>query len=500
MASSFPKEKISLSTLDRVALGAMVALSIVIGLLIWSGDHTEPKVRDFSWASQRIGSEDRAFIVTFNRPMNTESVERNLRISPALPGKISWAGRRMAYTLTLPAPYSTQFSIALEGARDRFSNTAEQAASIEPFLSQFQTRDRAFAYIGTNGDEEGRLVLYNFTQEKKQILSPADLVVREFESYPKGDRILFAATDRTSYNQGKFDQKLYVVGTGANGSPREENPAPELVLDSGPYQNLKFDLSPDGEFIIVQRVKRDDPSDFGFWKILGNKEPVPFETQPGGEFLITPDSKAVAMAQGQGVAIVPLDESKAQTADTLDFLPKYGTVLSFAPDGTQAAMVKFNTDRTRSLFLVTNQGSEVELMRTTGSIRSVTFDPLQQQLYCLLTELIEDPNAYREQPYIATLNLKTKEKTTLVQLPAQPDVRMSLAPDGLALLFDRSIRADAAQQSEPSALRNDAGEAIATSQLWLLPLTPPDAETGKTLALQQPELLPFEGFRPVWLP
>lgn len=499
MASSFPQEKASFFTLDRVALGAMVALFIVIGLMIWSGDRTVPKVRDFSWASQRIGAEDRAFILTFNRPMDIDSVERNLRISPPLPGKISWAGRRMAYTLTLPAPYSTQFSVALEGARDRFSDNPEQAAPIEPFLSQFRTRDRAFAYIGTTGDEEGRLVLYNFTQEEKRILSPANLVVREFKGYPQGDRILFAATDRTTYNQGKFDQKLYVVGTGANGSPQDDNPTPELVLDSGPYQNLKFDLSPDGQTIIVQRVKRDDPSEFGFWKITGNKEPVPFDTEPGGEFLITPDSKAVAMAQGQGVAIVPLKESDKQT-DTLDFLPKYGTVLSFAPDGTQAAMVKFNTDRTRSLFLVTNQGSEVELLRTTGSIRSVTFDPLQQQLYCLLTELIEDPNAYREQPYIATVNLKTKEETKLVQLPQQPDVRMSLAPDGLALLFDRSIRADAAQQSKPSALRNDAGEAIATSQLWLLPLTPPDAETGKTLALQQPELLPFEGFRPVWLP
>jgi hypothetical protein len=45
-------------------------------------------------------------------------------------------------------------------------------------------------------------------------------------------------------------------------------------------------------------------------------------------------------------------------------------VLSFARDGSAAAMVKFNTDYTRSLFLVTNQGLQKELLRTTGSILS----------------------------------------------------------------------------------------------------------------------------------
>jgi hypothetical protein len=70
--------------------------------------------------------------------------------------------------------------------------------------------------------------------------------------------------------------------------------------------------------------------------------------------LITPDSNALALLQGQGVAILPLKPG----AKPLDFIPKFGQVLSFARDGSAAAMVQFNADPaqpTRSLFLVTNQ-------------------------------------------------------------------------------------------------------------------------------------------------
>ncbi len=44
-------------------------------------------------------------VLTFDRPMDHASVEKNLVIDPPLPGKLSWAGRRLAYTLTSPIPY-----------------------------------------------------------------------------------------------------------------------------------------------------------------------------------------------------------------------------------------------------------------------------------------------------------------------------------------------------------------------------------------------------------
>ena len=169
-------------------------------------------------------------------------------------------------------------------------------------------------------------------------------------------------------------------------------------------------------------------------------------------------------------------------------------VLSFARDGSMATMVKFNTDNTRSLFLVNTQGAQKELFRTTGSILSTRFDPTRQTLYCVLTELLTNTSIYQEQPYLAAIDLKTAKLRPLVMLPNQRDVQVSLAPDGLALLFDQTTEA-VHDQSADGQLRDSTGNAIASSSLWLLPLDP-----ANPTAKLQAESLPLPGLRPLWLP
>lgn len=491
--------------LDRAAIGVILILSLLIGILLLNGDHSAPKVREFNWQNKQVGADDSAFILTFSRPMDQASVEQNLKIEPPLPGKLSWAGRRMAYTLNAPAPYGTSFQVKLETAKDRFTQAGANRANIQPFTGRFQSRDRAFAYIGV-GDEAGQLILYNLTKQEKKSLTPANLAVIDFKPYPMGDRILFSAVDRVNQSQSLLEQKLYTVTTGitfqsptqlADRSDRFEflNPSPisqaagqiSLVLDNQDYQNLKFDLSADGQVIVIQRVNRKNTNEFGPWVLKDGAPPQPLDNQqPGGEFLITPDSSSLAIAQGQGLALLPLQPQ----ADPLEFLPKFGTVLSFAKDGSAAAMVKFNTNYTRSLFLVNSQGTQREILKTTGSILNAQFDPTKQILYCLLTNLV--PGAtYQEQPYLAAIDLKAtltddpaRALHPLVLLPKQRDIQVSLAPDGLALLFD---------QTEASSQAAD-GKAIANSRLWLIPLS------GDLTAKVQPQALPLPGFHPRWLP
>lgn len=504
MSRSDASSKQILQPFDRVAIGLILLLSVLIGLLLLQGDRTLPRVRDFSWHEKQIGTEDRAFILTFSRPMDRDSVEKNLKIDPSLPGKISWAGRRMAYTLEKPAPYGIDYQFKLQAARERYSLNQRQGSEMEPFTSGFSTRDRAFAYIGIDGKEAGRLMLVNLSQQQEPIaLTPPELAVMDFEPYPQSNKILFSAQDIKSAQQGGFDASLYTVTTGINpNSPGEskssKEPAGQLekLLDSQEYQNLRFDLSPDGKTIVVQRVSKTNPgSDFGLWVIQPSKEPKRLETQPGGEFLIHPDGNSLAIAQGQGVAILPIQPEAESEVKPLDFLPKFGRLLSFSQDGAAAAMVQFNQDYTRSLFLVTNQGTQTELLRTTGSILSAQFDPLKQRLYCLLTQLKIENEEYREEPYIAAINLKTKKQTPLVVLPKQRDVEISIAPDGLALLFDQAVSIPATQAS--AGLKNNAGESITNSLLWLLPLVSEDPQSTEAL---KPEQLPFNGLRPRWLP
>jgi hypothetical protein len=493
--------KTIIQPLDRVAIALMLLLSLLIGFIIFQGDVVAPRVRNFTWENQQIGSEDIAFSLTFSRPMDIKSVEDNLQIEPPLAGKISWAGRRMVYTLLTPAPYGTNYKVQLQQAKDKFAKEGKDKL-IQPFVGNFRTRDRVIIYIGANPDEQGQLILYNLTQEQKKVLTPKDLTVMDFKPFPDGEKILFSA--RTANNDDLLSAQLYTVTTGIAGESDNKPEAPgkvDLILDNKDYQNLKFDLSPDGETIVVQRGNKNNPGDFGLWymsttwdKSAAKPTPQRLQTQPGGDFMITPDSKAVAVAQGQGAAILPL---QADASKPLDFLPQFGLVQAFSKDGSQAAMVKFNTDYTRDLFLVSNQGIQKPLLKTTGSIVNCQFDPASPTLYCLLTQLITKAE-YVEQPYLVAIDLKTGQQKPLLVLPVdQRNVEMSLSPDGLGLLFDQVVAQTDTLQAPANTLKTDDGEAIATSSLWLMPLLPIADAAITTI---RPEKLPLIGFHPRWLP
>ena len=191
--------------LDKAAWILITVLTVLIGIVLLTGDRTTPQVKEFSWQNKQIGAEDMGLLLTFNRPMNRESVEKNFQIDPPLPGKISWAGRRMAYTLSEPVPYGTPFSVQLKGARDHLYGD-KLGTLIQPFNGFFRSRDRAFAYIGVQENQEGKLVLVNLSEKEPKpiILTPEDLVVLDFKIYPKGDKILFSAINKYEQKQGSI--------------------------------------------------------------------------------------------------------------------------------------------------------------------------------------------------------------------------------------------------------------------------------------------------------
>ncbi len=495
--------KAFIQPLDRVAIALILLLSVMIGLLILQGDVVKPSVRQFSWQNQQIGADDVSFSLTFSRPMDIKSVEDNLKIDPPLAGKVSWAGRRMVYTLLTPAPYGTNYQVKLQSAKDKFSEKQAKPRVIQPFTGTFYTRDRVILYIATDKEDQGRLVLYNLTQEQKKVLTPKDLVIVDFKPFPNGERILFSAHSKET--QDLLSTQIYTVTTGISAQPKKSAELAgkvDTILDNKQYQNLKFDLSPDGKIIVIQRGNKANPGDFGLWFMpatpssSGEKStPKRLQSQPGGDFMITPDSKAVAVAQGQGAAILPLQTDANRP---LDFLPQFGLVQAFSKDGSQAAMVKFNTDYTRDLFLVTNQGLQKQLLRTTGSIISCQFDAASPTLYCLLTQLLPGEQ-YQEQPYLVAIDLKTWQKRPLIVLPAgERNVQINLSPDGLGLLFDQVVAQTNPTAAAASVLTTDDGQPIATSSLWLLPLLPITDPAAATEI--KPEQLPLSGFHPHWLP
>ncbi len=494
--------KANFQPIDRVAVLLMLLLSLFIVLLILQGDAVRPTVREFNWQNQKIGSEDTSFVLTFSRPMNTKSVEENIKIDPPLAGKISWSARRMAYTLLTPAPYGTKYKVELQGGRDQFSNVEGNKRVMRPFVGSFTTRDRAILYIATNEKNRGQLVLYNLTNEQNYLLTPKDLVVLDYKPYPNQEKVLFSA--RPKENQDPLSAQLYTVTTGISseaGKEAESAGKLDLILDNKNYENIKFELSSDGQTVVIQRGNKSKPGEYGLWFMPANKDatgdklvPQPLKSQPGGDFLITPDSKAVAVAQGQGTAILALSPNATKPQD---YLPQYGLVQAFSKDGTQAAMVRFNTDYTKELFLVTNQGVQKSLLTTTGSIYKCQFDLASPTLYCLVTQLLPG-TIYQEQPFIVAIDTKTGQQKTLLPLaPGQRNIKMNISPDGLGLLIDQIVPQTDSTSSPANTLTADDGEPIANSSLWLMPLLP---ITDPASANLKPEQLPLFGYNPRWLP
>ncbi len=465
----------------------MLGLVIATAILLLSGDRTLPQVREFNWQNQNIGADDIAFTLTFNRKIDRSTVEQQLKIQPPLPGKTSWAGSKMAYTLKHPAPYGYDYTVDLQGAREAIGG--KRGKEIVPFRGKFRTRDRMFAYIGTGERERGRLIIYNFKTHQPTALTPANLIVTDFKVDRNSQKLVFTAVSRQSIQDGQpaiSNQQIYSVTTGINRQTPFTPPGKvELILDNREYQNVKFDITPDGSKVLAQRVNKKKASDFALWVIPLDKSIPPSKLQQSGDFVITPDSREVAAAVGEGVSIFSLT---AEAGSRLDFLPKFGNVLSFAPDGTAAAMVKFNTDYTKSLFVVTSQGNEQEVLKTTGSIWDARFAPSKDLIYCLATELQIKGDESREQPYLSAIDLKTKKVIPLMLLPIQQGIQMSLSPDGLALMFDQIDRGENTNQ-----LIQGQGNGV----LWLLPI-PPDIRTLS--AAVKAEELPLPGWHPRWLP
>ena len=477
--------------LDRFALLIMGGLAVVIALLIALGDHTVPQIDSFSWNQESLGAEDRAFIMTFNRPMEWDEVESNLAIEPPLPGKLSWSGRRLAYTLESPIPYGQNFKLTLDQVRERQRGSSHRPKVMRPFEATFQSREKAFVYLGTNSEESGRLVLYRMTQETKTILTPKNLEILDFQPFPDGDRILFSATNLETTLDGSLDPDLYIVSTGIDNQAdkTEEAMVPKKIFGDKNTQLLKFSLAPDGSQVVFQQATRSQEGALGevtLWQLPIDGRPSLLKTESGGDFQIAPDGQTLVMARGQGLAVIPLDRNFE--SEPLDYLPEFGNLLSFSIDGSAAAMVKFNNDFTRSLFLVTNQGQQEELVRLKGGILSAQFNAQKTKLYCLLTRVTEESDNkedYEEKPYFAELDLATRELKPLLDLPLQPNLEMSLAPDASSILFDQVLET-------PGAI-GDSTTLISVSNLWQLSLN----SNSQTPAVP---IKVTSGATPKWLP
>jgi len=465
---------------DTIAIVTMISLMGLIVGAVSANLLSAPRVVEYSWQGKPIGAGDRGFSLTFDSPMDRDSVEANLQIDPDLPGKISWSGNTLFYTLTAPPQYGETYQVQLRGAKALRGEWGQESPRIESFQAELPTRDRIVAYLGTQGEEQGKIVLYNFTQDRRELLTPGDLTVVDFQPYPEGDRLLFSAIDST-LDDGNLDTlQLYTVTTGLNYT-NAENPQPpgriQRLLDASQYRNLKFDLSPDGNLIVVERVNRNNTQDTALWVIRDNQLPRSLGTQ-AVDFTITPDSQSVAVVQENGVSLLPLTPE----APSLEFYRNYQGILGFTPDTGEMLLLRVGANGTRSLALTDDPGETTPILQTLADIRNCEFDLMQPHLaYCFQ---IGGENQSPRQPLVAAINLKQGENLPFIGLSNYPEVILNMSPDGVALGFDQVVP----QPNQPDQLE---------ANLWILPT--PNFRPNREPEIAPPERL-FPGLNPVWIP
>jgi hypothetical protein len=498
-----------ISPLDRTALILMGILMALTVILLAIGDRSAPYVREFSWAGRRIGAEDNSFALRFSRSMDRPKVEAQIQVKPnsnnpqsqfqpidqVMPGKISWSGKKMLYTLNAPLPYSKSYELKLQDVTAASNDGQSIGKDITPFIQAFNTREKMFGYIGTDGANRGRLMLQRFDQTIKSntadksppsvAITPAEYLVKDFHFTPEGAGVFFSALSATDSNELLSRQKIY--------RSTLQNPEPKLVLDSNEYQNIRFDLANDGKILVVHRVGIKNPSDFGIWVIDAQQGTTMQRISQGGNFKITPDSASIAVSEGQGVALKPLIPG----TDSTEFMAKYGQLLSFSPNGAAAALEKYNDDSSRDLFLVTNQGVEKKLLNVKGEIQATQFAADARTLYAITAEYpqsLKEPDSsntgekYSAQPYLMSIDLTTFKVEQLLKMPQQQGITLSLAPDGRSLLFDQIVTGTT---PSPKRLTAADGQSIDQGMIWMLDLSQPKTK---------PELLPITGYYPRWAP
>ncbi len=490
MTSRFNLETLKkLTPFDRTILAIAAILLILIAVVFGRGNQTPLRVSYYSWQNSNIGAQTQRLMMRFNHPVSPADIETQLTLDPPLPGTSSWRSREWFYTLTETPHYGKNYQLNLT------LPTMTPQGGETTFTSLITSRTRSFIYIGVNEEERGRLILFDITNSqdpKKIILTPTDLSVRQFQIYPLGDRLIFLASDAT---RRSGQQHLFTVITGVNNADTQASPSPgrlERLFDNQPYNNLSLALSKNGAMLVLDRQNRDNPADSGLWAVPQNGSPRPLGIQ-GEAFIVSPRGDRLAVTQNNGVSIIPL------TADggTSKFLAGYQQAFAFSEDGEQLLLGKQNVDFTFSAIVANlSTNEEREILRDLYPIQTCHYDPAAPTIaFCLRTDYVPQPEgSVQEEPYLAVVNLATRQSQPLLALPNYPDVDLSIAPDGLALIFDQVVTRDSADPTDPLT---ESQKAIVDGRVWFLQI-PEDIETQTDSTLLPQELTP--GFAPKWMP
>jgi dipeptidyl aminopeptidase/acylaminoacyl peptidase len=170
--------------------------------------------------------------VQFTLPMDHQSVERNMHVSPKIRGSYSWIGNELELLPSRRLAFHTTYHVTItQGARDSQGRSLFRA-----YRTSFTTQDEHLLYIGASGTEKGKLMLASVGGARRTLTSGG--AVHDFSVSLDGTLATFAkkssATSRTN--------QIWLVSV-SDGSTQQ-------VFTRKDWQITQPHLSPDGKDIV----------------------------------------------------------------------------------------------------------------------------------------------------------------------------------------------------------------------------------------------------------
>jgi Bacterial Ig-like domain len=417
-------------TLEQVFFPFTAAIGLALGTMLLLGDQTKPQVRDSNLIDQKLRPEKAHMLFTFSRPMDRSSIEKGFTINPPVIGKFSWSGKRFAFTPTSPLVYGQKYDLRVTG-KDQTGKV------MVPFKSTITTPARKFFYIGTEGPEKDHLFAVDFESKQQQQLTPNNQIVLKFSPHPNDNKVYYFAfrpEDKTGLLEQDY-QSLYEVNFA-----QSDKPSSQSIADFKQWSNIDFTLSPDGNNLLIQRLKKSSTPEFGLWLLNTSKSSADWQpfyySQLSGDIFFTPDGGALAGIDSGGLVIAPLS-TEQQTKPQPEFITGYTQFFDFSVDGQSALVSRYDAAFRSELVILRTNGQLQKLITTEATLSRAQFDPLGQYVYVILLfepKQVEDREHYR----LVRFDLKTGKQNELWNQMDKNLITFDLSPDGKYILAERT--------------------------------------------------------------
>jgi Tol biopolymer transport system component len=226
---------------------ALLTLSLVLGYGL-----SQPRLRDVSPADGSIDVPATAPLrLFFSRPLQTDSVAKNLTITPEIPGVFAWQGNILSFTPNAPWPAGETVQVRLAAGARAFgfwSLPVRQGRSWS-----FTVRQPRLAYLYPS-DGPANIFLLNLASGERQPLTNSLSGVQDYSLGPDDTTIYY------SLRTASGGSEIYRLALSTQGVEEETQamrpspPQPELVLACPDASCRLASVSPAGNYLAYERT------------------------------------------------------------------------------------------------------------------------------------------------------------------------------------------------------------------------------------------------------